>query len=74
MEILVKAIGATVLVIVMFIGLSTLYAIPTYLLWNSLGPELFGFKTISLWQAWEINVLCAFLFKSTSESPTLRSV
>ena len=52
----------------MAVVLSALMGIPTWLLWNSLMPELFGLKTITWVQAWGLNVLCALLFKSSSTS------
>ena len=41
-----------------------LFAIPTMLLWDWLMPFLFGLKTITLFQAWGLNILCGMLFKS----------
>jgi hypothetical protein len=38
-------------------------AIPTWLLWNWLCPDLFHLPTITLIQAWGINFLAALLFK-----------
>jgi hypothetical protein len=39
-------------------------ALPTMWLWDWLMPELFGLKTITLFQAWGLNFLCGLLFKS----------
>lgn len=33
-------------------------------LWNWLMPAVFGLAVITFWQAFGLNVLCAFLFKS----------
>lgn len=48
--------------------LSVLFALPVMWLWNSTMPELFSLKEISLWMAWKISLLCAFLFKGSSFS------
>lgn len=45
-----------------------LFALPVMWLWNWLMPVIFGLKTIGLLQAWGLNVLCGFLFKSSSTS------
>ncbi len=45
-----------------------LFAFPVKWLWNWLMPDLFGLKTIDVFQAWGLSVLCSFLFKSTSVS------
>lgn len=41
-----------------------LWAIPTWLLWNWLMPDLFGMVEITIWQAIGINLLSGILFKS----------
>jgi hypothetical protein len=46
--------------------LSILLALPVMWLWDASMPELFGFKTISLWMAWKVSFLSSLLFKSTS--------
>jgi hypothetical protein len=45
-----------------------LSAWPVQALWNWLMPELFGFKSISFFQALGLSVLCSFLFKSSNTS------
>lgn len=57
-----------VIAIVILLLLAFLFAIPTLLLWNWLMPLLFGLKTITLFQAWGINVLTGILFKSNYKS------
>ena len=47
--------------IVLGILLTTL---PVMWLWNWLMPELFGFVTITFWQALGMSTLCSLLFKS----------
>jgi hypothetical protein len=49
-----------------FVGL--LFALPTYLLWNGIVPELFGLKPIGFLQAWGLLALCSLLFKSSTTS------
>ena len=48
--------------IILLMGL--LWAIPTMLLWDWLMPELFGLSTITIWQAWGLNILTGIFFKS----------
>jgi hypothetical protein len=57
-------IGTIVAAIAFLVGLSLIMALPTMLLWDWLMPELFGLKTITLFQAWGLNFLCGMLFKS----------
>ena len=62
----VNAISAAIILIVVA---SLLYALPVMLLWDWLMPTLFGFKEITLFQAWGLNALCGLLFKThTSNS------
>lgn len=50
------------------IGFSVLLSIPVWLLWNWLMPVIFGLPEITLLQAIGLNVLSAFLLKSSSSS------
>ena len=68
MENFLKVIGAIVIAIVILLLVAVLFAIPTLLLWNWLMPLLFGLKTITLFQAWGINLLTSILFKSNYKS------
>ncbi len=43
--------------------LSLVLALPVMWLWNSTLIDLFGFKEITLWTAWKISLLSAFLFR-----------
>lgn len=61
-------IGAIVIAIVILLLVAVLFAIPTLLLWNWLMPLLFGLKTITLFQAWGVNLLTSILFKSNYKS------
>lgn len=63
-----KVIGAIVIAIVILLLVAVLFAIPTLLLWNWLMPVLFGLKTITLFQAWGVNLLTSILFKSNYKS------
>jgi hypothetical protein len=59
-----NVIAAFVLAVATLVGISLIMAVPTMLLWDWLMPELFGLKTITLFQAWGLNFLCGMLFKS----------
>jgi hypothetical protein len=69
---LIEKIGKGLGVVFVFIFMTSLLGIimawPTQLLWNWLMPELFALKTITFFQAWGINALTSFLFKSTVSS------
>jgi hypothetical protein len=64
MEKLIMVLGVIALVIIV----AFLLAFPTMWLWNYLMPVIFGLIKISFWQALAMNLLCGFLFKSTSSS------
>ena len=55
----VIALGTLVLV-------ALIMGLPLMLLWNWLMPMLFGFKTLTFWQAVGLNMLSGILFKNTS--------
>ena len=65
-------IGASligILVALLFIfGISVLFAIPVWLLWNWLMPVIFGVTKITLLQAWGVTFLTSLLFKSNTIS------
>jgi hypothetical protein len=63
-----QTVAAFVAVVATLIGLSLIMALPTMLLWDWLMPELFGLKTVTLFQAWGLNFLCGMLFKSHTSS------
>lgn len=56
----IKILGVVVIVVL----LATLMALPVMWLWNWLIPTIFGLTKVTLGQAWGLNVLCGFLFKS----------
>ncbi len=45
------------------VGLLALCGWAVMLLWNWLGPEIFGLKRLNYWQAWGLLALCTLLFK-----------
>ena len=60
--------GAVVGVIGLIIGLSALFALPVMWLWNYVVPYQFGLKEIDFLHAWALNLLCEFIFKSSTYS------
>ena len=47
-------------------GFGLLFSLPVYLLWNGcLVGAITGVNEITWLQAWGLNVLCGFLFKTT---------
>ncbi len=46
-------------------------ALPVFLLWNSIIPDVFGLKEISFLQAIGLNLLSGFLIKSTHYNPVV---
>jgi len=68
MESLAKLVGAVVILAVVIVACSFLMALPTWLLWNWLVPEIFGLKTITLLQALGLNVLSGILFRLRTSS------
>jgi len=59
-----QAIAAFLTAVTVLVAFSLIMALPTMWLWDWLMPELFGLKTITLFQAWGLNFLCGLLFKS----------
>ncbi len=45
-----------------FVG-ALLYALPVWLIWNYLMPRIFGLPTLSILDAFLLNVLAGILFK-----------
>ena len=58
---LVSLVGVVVLYMVV---MAVIMALPTMWLWNWLMPEIFGLKTIGVFQALGLNLLCSILLKS----------
>ncbi len=72
MRVFLEAISTLIRFILKILGIltfiaviATVSALPTWLLWNWLMPEVFGLKEITLIQALGINFLSGILFKST---------
>ena len=60
--------GAVVGVVGLIVGLSALFALPVMWLWNYVVPYQFGLKEIDFLHAWALNLLCGFIFKSSTYS------
>ena len=66
MDKLILALGAIVLGIVSILLLSFLLSWPVYFLWNEcLVGAIDGIKEVTWLQAWGLNILSSFLFKTT---------
>jgi hypothetical protein len=65
MDELIKELSIVLLVCITLTVFAVILAVPTYLLWNWLLPELFNIKTITFIQAIGINMLSSILFKTT---------
>ena len=62
-----EMIGKIVLALGLIIGLSFLLSWPVYMLWNGcLIDAVEGVKEITWLQAWGINLLAGFLFKTSA--------
>lgn len=64
METVAKILGYLALIAVIVI----LLAVPVYLLWNWLMPDLFNLPRITLMQALGLTTLCHLLFKATPKT------
>ena len=61
-----KMIGMIGMILTVVAGLGLLFSLPVYLLWNGcLVGAITGVNEITWLQAWGLNVLCGFLFKTT---------
>ena len=65
---LVAAIGLFLSFVGLVIVIGLFLAIPTMLLWYWLMPEIFGLTTITIWQAWGLNILSGIFFKKGGKS------
>ncbi len=68
MRFVVQLLLSIVLVLGGIAAIALVAALPTWLLWNWLMPELFGLKVITFWQALGVNMLTGILFKSSVSS------
>ena len=65
MEKFLIGVGIAVVAMVALAFIAVIGAIPTYLLWNWLSPDLFELPRLTFWQAWGIFWLASILFKSS---------
>ena len=61
-----KAINTVLAVLLVAFVFSVILAVPVMWLWDWLMPELFGFKEVTLMQAWGLSLLSSLLFKSNT--------
>lgn len=66
MDKLAIAVGVFFITIAVLFVLSSISAIPIWLLWNAVIPDIFGLPTITFLQAWGLSILCSLLFKTYS--------
>lgn len=58
-------IGLIILIAAFLFALGACFALPVKCLWNWLVPAIFHLPTINASQAWGLNVLSGFWFRST---------
>ncbi len=63
-----KTIGFIFGVLITVFLTALLAAVPFYVLWNWLMPEIFALKTLTFWQSFGLLLLSNILFKSTTTS------
>jgi hypothetical protein len=68
MENVIDGFSLIVGVLVLAVLLSFVLSIPVWVLWNAVVPVVFGFKVVTLFQAWQLSLLSSLLFKGTSTS------
>ncbi len=54
--------------VLLAVGVSLVFALPVYFLWNALMPDIFGLIEITFWQAFGLMVLSGMLFKDDTIS------
>jgi hypothetical protein len=62
------AFGVIFASLLIIFGISVVFTIPVWLLWNWLMPAIFGLTKITLIQAWGVSFLSGLLFKPSSVS------
>lgn len=62
------ALGVVFASLLVGFGISLIFAIPVWLLWNWLMPMIFGLTKLTLVQAWGVTFLANCLFKSVSNN------
>jgi len=69
MDLMLKIVGAAVLVVSLVVAMGLLVSYPVMLLWNGcIVGTIAGVGKITWLQAWGIVVLCGLLFKSNVSS------
>ena len=64
-----KTLFGGIILLLMLFGIAIVMAVPTYLIWNWVMPDIFtSLHEITLGQALGLNMLSAILFKSSSNS------
>jgi len=66
MKYVIITLGAVGVFVALVVGVSALFALPVMWLWNYVVPYQFGLKELDFLHAWALNVLCGFIFKSSS--------
>jgi len=66
MEIFVKFIAGFVTVVVLFIVIAAMLAVPVMYMWDYVMPAVFGLPEITFWQALWGTLMCRFLFTDSS--------
>ena len=66
MKYVLITLGAVGVFVALVVGVSALFALPVMWLWNYVVPYQFGLKELDFLHAWALNVLCGFMFKSSS--------
>lgn len=61
-----KIIVGVLMLIGVVVVVGMIMGFPVKWLWNDVIVDLFAFRRISFWEAVELNLLCGFLFKSSS--------
>ena len=58
-----NAFGVILLTAFMILVSAVLYALPVWLIWNFLMPKIFGLPTLSIIDAFLLNILAGILFR-----------
>ena len=58
-----NAFGALLIAAVMILLSALLYALPVWLIWNFLMPKIFGLPSLTIIDAFLLNVLAGILFR-----------
>jgi hypothetical protein len=61
-ELVFDYVVAGAIIVAVFLALAAAYSLAVMWLWNVILPDLFGWPTITFWQALGLTVLCHLLF------------